>query len=64
MHVIWTNQTTEMFVYHWQRTNASFDVTFPTFVSASDVISSVLSICYLKEDYKRKKILVIYKEFL
>jgi len=44
-NVIWANQKTESYVYCWLRALAMFDVMrFPTFVRASDVISSVLSI--------------------
>jgi len=46
-HIIWTNKKTESSVYCWQHALAMFDVTcFPTFVRASDVISSVMSIRY------------------
>jgi len=40
-NVIWANQKTEYFVYHWLHTHAMVDVTcFPAFVRPSDVISS------------------------
>jgi len=45
-HVIWANQMTESFVYHRQLAHSMIHVMcFPAFVGASDIISSVLSIC-------------------
>jgi len=46
-NVSWANQKAESFVNRWLHTHALFIVTcHPVFVKASDVISSVLSICY------------------
>jgi len=45
-NIVWANQTTESFVYHWLCALAMFDVMrFPAFVGALDVISSLLLIC-------------------
>jgi len=45
MLVIWANQKTESFVYHWLRAHATFNfMCFPALVRASDVISSVMSV--------------------
>ena len=42
--VIWANQKTEYFVYHWLHAHAMFDVTcFSESVRASNVISRVMS---------------------
>jgi len=47
-HVIWTNQKTKSFVYHWQRVHEMFDVTWlPAFVKTPDIICSILSLCQL-----------------
>ena len=44
-NIIWANQKTESFVYHWLCGHAMFDVTcFPAFVVATDVILSIMSI--------------------
>jgi len=43
--VHWTNEKIKSLVFHWQRTQAMFDVTcFSAFVGASNIILSVLSI--------------------
>jgi len=45
-NVIWANQKTEPFVYHWLRAHAMIVVTA---LGESDVISSILSISNLSQ---------------
>jgi len=54
-HIILANQKAELLVYLWLHAHAWFDITsFTALVRASDVISSILSIHFLKDNNNKR----------